>query len=765
MKARNKIIVCSLILLIAMITTMVIADDSRSIENYGYENHSLLIVPAVSESRLAEFQGGYFDVARILPDGSMQVVATSRDRETLITQFGARIEIENMEEYYRSRLDPSKDMGGYHTYDEMMTELATIHATYPTITRLDTIGYTYEGRPIPAFKISDNAAIEEADEPEVQFNGMVHAREPMGLEICLATINYLTDNQAEPEVADMINNTQIWFVPIINPDGYVYNETTNPMGGGMWRKNRRDNGDGTFGIDLNRNWGFMWAAYPNSSPDPSSLIYHGTGPFSEPETQVMREFINAHHFAVIVNYHSFGEIFITPMGVYEVNGCPDNPIFETYVLPLANIAAYDIGPFGAFGGDAACWQYAEQVEKKKSFAYLVETANDFWPNTTERDEHVQRNLASNIELLNDISDIAKHLSLYLSSDLTHFDSVVTDCSEDFSKTFTFTNDHATTPVSISMSFVNYTPSMDWITPTVYNGIVNPGETVEVTFDFRPSSMFYLPYDYTARGTLQLVLIAQDGDATIDLLDFQVYMRYASDYDDGDSHMACEDNCPLIANEDQADGDTDGVGDVCDNCPEAANGDQADEDYDGFGDACDLCPGSDDLADDDEDTVPDGCDNCPEIANTDQDDTDTDGVGDLCDVCPGYDDNVDTDEDTVPDGCDLCPGFDDLADYDEDGVADSCDNCPETANPDQTDSDDNGIGDACQIVCGDANGDGDPNVGDAVFMIAYVFKGGPGPDPVCAGDANGDGDPNIGDAVYLINFVFNGGPSPVEGCCR
>jgi len=68
------------------------------------------------------------------------------------------------------------------------------------------------------------------------------------------------------------------------------------------------------------------------------------------------------------------------------------------------------------------------------------------------------------------------------------------------------------------------------------------------------------------------------------------------------------------------------------------------------------------------------------------------------------------------------------------------------------------------VCGDANGDGQVNVGDAVYLISYVFKGGPAPDPVCAGDANGDGQCNVGDAVYLIAYVFKGGPAPVEGCC-
>ena len=69
------------------------------------------------------------------------------------------------------------------------------------------------------------------------------------------------------------------------------------------------------------------------------------------------------------------------------------------------------------------------------------------------------------------------------------------------------------------------------------------------------------------------------------------------------------------------------------------------------------------------------------------------------------------------------------------------------------------------VCGDANGDGSVNVGDAVYIINYVFKGGPAPVPLpCCGDANNDGSVNVGDAVYLINYVFKGGPAPGPNCC-
>ncbi|MEZ5360561.1 MAG: dockerin type I domain-containing protein [Candidatus Zixiibacteriota bacterium] len=152
----------------------------------------------------------------------------------------------------------------------------------------------------------------------------------------------------------------------------------------------------------------------------------------------------------------------------------------------------------------------------------------------------------------------------------------------------------------------------------------------------------------------------------------------------------------------------------------------------------------DMADNDSDGTSDIIDNCLGLANEDQADTDGDSVGDACDNCPGAEntEQIDSDGDGFGDACDLCPGFDDSIDENENGIPDGCD-----------------------YICGDANADATINVGDAVFMIRYIFSGGPAPDPICSGDANGDGNANIGDAVYLITFIFKGGPAPVVNCCR
>jgi hypothetical protein len=183
-----------------------------------------------------------------------------------------------------------------------------------------------------------------------------------------------------------------------------------------------------------------------------------------------------------------------------------------------------------------------------------------------------------------------------------------------------------------------------------------------------------------------------------------------------------DNCPSIANSDQADLDQDDLGDVCDpdidgdgidqgtganpciggslencddNCATDANADQADQDYDGIGDACDL----DNNPDSDDDGVLNQDDNCINTPNGDQQNSDSDKHGDACDNCPedANLDQLDSDSDTFGDACDTCPNdpVAEQTDSDSDGAGDACDNCPQTPNPDQADADSNGTGDACE----------------------------------------------------------------------
>jgi hypothetical protein len=185
--------------------------------------------------------------------------------------------------------------------------------------------------------------------------------------------------------------------------------------------------------------------------------------------------------------------------------------------------------------------------------------------------------------------------------------------------------------------------------------------------------------------------------------------------DNDLDEMCDfiDNCPGLFNPDQNDTDEDGLGDLCDNCPDDPNQNQSDGDNDGAGDLCDNCPSvhNDDQSDSDGDDIGDICDNCPELSNPGQGNTDGDDIGDICDNCP-----------ELPNPNQL--------DADHDGVGNLCDNCPTVANMSQEDTDLNGIGDACEGLstyqCGDTNADGWINIGDAVYLINFIFREGPPP---------------------------------------
>ncbi len=191
--------------------------------------------------------------------------------------------------------------------------------------------------------------------------------------------------------------------------------------------------------------------------------------------------------------------------------------------------------------------------------------------------------------------------------------------------------------------------------------------------------------------------------------------------DGDGVLGGADNCPAVANADQANADADSFGDVCDNCPNADNEDQANSDGDTFGNACDNCVNADneDQANADGDIFGDACDNCVDNANDDQLNSDGDSHGDVCDNCPADDNedqadcgnnmvgdvcDVNTDGDSLTDECDNCPNNpnDDQADGDSDGVGDVCDNCPIDANTNQADADGDGTGDACDGCVDDPN---------------------------------------------------------------
>lgn len=285
-------------------------------------------------------------------------------------------------------------MSGYHTYQEMLDILDEMAASYPDIFKVKepiTTAYTtHDGNYIYWVKISDNPAIDE-NEPEIFYNALHHAREPNSLSQMIFYMWYILENYETDEyIKHLVDNTEMYFIPCINVDGYLYNESTNPNGGGFWRKNRRDNGDGTFGVDLNRNYPYQWGFNDNgSSPNTGSETYRGPSPGSEPEIQMVMEFCNAHEFQMALNYHTYGNLLIYPWG-YVDGASPDDHIFKGFAAAMVNennyLAGYGSETVGyTVNGNSDDWMYGEQTTKGKIFSMTPEVGPQFWPSSDQID--------------------------------------------------------------------------------------------------------------------------------------------------------------------------------------------------------------------------------------------------------------------------------------------------------------------------------------------------------------------------------------------
>jgi parallel beta-helix repeat protein len=265
----------------------------------------------------------------------------------------------------------------YHNYSDMV-ELENIESNHPDIAKLFYIGNSVEGRHILAMKISDNVQQEEVDEPEILIVGNHHAREIMTVEVPIYLINYLTDNYVtNHEIKNYIDNTEIWVVPMMNPDGHVRVEEGNIW----WRKNARDNGDGTFGVDLNRNYGYMWG-YDDagSSPHTHSQTYRGTAAFSEPETQAIRDLENTHNFNFTISYHSYGGQLFIPWA-YIAQNTPDHNRFYNLATNMLNglsdyyyVSSTSMGDYPC-NGEMNDYDYGETTTKNKIFGFTFELNN------------------------------------------------------------------------------------------------------------------------------------------------------------------------------------------------------------------------------------------------------------------------------------------------------------------------------------------------------------------------------------------------------
>ena len=247
--------------------------------------------------------------------------------------------------------------GGCLTYAQVLQELDDMR-TYSVnnginiiSSRLDaspTNQTTYEGRTIWYVRISDNPDIDEAGEPETLYQSLIHSRESATVMNQLFFMWYILENyNTDASIRNLVNNQALYFIPVFNPDGFVYNQTVAPNGGGLQRKNRNTSAPGTCGtyvdgIDLNRNSAYYWGN-GGSSTNSCNDTYMGTGPFSENETQIMRDFFLDHDFELALNHHSFKNAMLHAYaGTTITNPRPDE--YSKYNHDMTYYNRYAHGP-------------------------------------------------------------------------------------------------------------------------------------------------------------------------------------------------------------------------------------------------------------------------------------------------------------------------------------------------------------------------------------------------------------------------------------
>lgn|GEM_PF-6331597 len=179
------------------------------------------------------------------------------------------------------------------------------------------IGQSYEGREIRGIKISGSGGTKQ-NRPAVLLNGTLHAREWISpMTNMYAAEQLLGQYGTNSDIRSLLDEVDFYVIPVVNPDGYEYSWAS--PSNRFWRKNRRVNGNGSFGVDLNRNWGVGWGLNSGSSGNSFSDIYRGTAPFSEPETQALRDFYFGHQNLVAnIDFHSFSQLILGPFGYTSV---------------------------------------------------------------------------------------------------------------------------------------------------------------------------------------------------------------------------------------------------------------------------------------------------------------------------------------------------------------------------------------------------------------------------------------------------------------
>jgi hypothetical protein len=269
--------------------------------------------------------------------GQVEIVATSRQAKSLREQ-GLSVRMKRIHGVKASTVAAQRLAAGqavfrqYSGPDGIADELRQVAAQHRGLTKLVTIGTSTNGQPILALKVTRKArTTKDGKRPSVLYLGAQHAREWITPEMVRRLLHHVLDSYgSDPTITKLLKGTELWFVPVANPDGYDFTFSTERF----WRKTLRDNdGDGQItsvdGVDPNRNYPTKWGwDDEGSSPDPADETYRGPSPASEPETRAVMGLLDRVRFEFVVNYHSAAELLLYGVGWQVSTPSPDDLLYE-----------------------------------------------------------------------------------------------------------------------------------------------------------------------------------------------------------------------------------------------------------------------------------------------------------------------------------------------------------------------------------------------------------------------------------------------------
>ena len=318
----------------------------------------------VTGEQFAELQASGFDVVDPEPtlDGVAVELVLSRGERAAVESRGIELELFRNEDGLTARQAArAQAAGGYTVWrdydgtDGIRQYLYDFVADHRRIAKLVVIGTTLQGREIIAVRITGSSRGHHRgdkrrrgghshDKPAVLYQGTTHAREWISTEVTRRLMEYFAGNSRTAR--KLRRERELWFLPVVNPDGYQYTFEHERL----WRKNLRDNnGDGQItnldGVDINRNYPEHWRYDDEgSNTEISSDTFRGTAPASEPETQANIGLVERIDPAMAVSYHSYGPLLLYPEGWQVQTPARDLPVYLALTGNDANPAVEGFDP-------------------------------------------------------------------------------------------------------------------------------------------------------------------------------------------------------------------------------------------------------------------------------------------------------------------------------------------------------------------------------------------------------------------------------------